>query len=166
MITSRVAFAALSLLAAGAAAAAAYDANGVTLGGSEAQVKKAFPSVLCKPLEWASRAADRRCDDAKILFGGVPARITFYLKKDRVQAFDVRYESKDTERLVQFLKPRYGAPTTEIRQKAESRRGGDLVKLEWKKGDEQALLVSQSEERRASLTVWRGNFEEEIYRVR
>ena len=64
------------------------------------------------------------------------------------------------------LKPRYGLPTAEVREKADGRRGGDLVKLEWKKGDEQALLVSQTEQRRASLTVWRGNFEEEIYRVR
>jgi hypothetical protein len=28
------------------------------------------------------------------------------------------------------------------------------------------LLTSQSEKRRASLTVWRGDFEDEIYRVR
>jgi len=162
--SSKVAFAVL--LALPTLAAAAYDANEIVLGATEKAVTAKFPSAHCKALEWESLAADRRCDDAKILFGGVPARITFYLKKDRVQAFDVRYESKDAERLVQFLKPRYGAPTTEIRQKAEGRRGGDLVKLEWKKGDEQALLVSQSEERRASLTVWRGNFEEEIYRVR
>jgi hypothetical protein len=148
------------------AAWAAYDANEIVLGATEKAVAAKFPSAHCKALEWTSAAADRRCDDAKILFGGVQARITFYLKQDRVQAFDVRYESKDTERLVQFLKPRYGAPTAEVREKADGRRGGDLVKLEWKKGDEQALLVSQTEQRRASLTVWRGNFEEEIYRVR
>ena len=145
---------------------AAYDANEIVLGATEKAVVAKYPSAHCKALEWTSLAADRRCDDAKILFGGVQARITFYLKQDRVQAFVVRYESRDTERLVQFLKPRYGKPTTEIREKADTRRGGDLVKLEWKNGEEQALLVSQSEQRRASLTVWRGNFEEEIYRVR
>ncbi|HEV7477995.1 MAG TPA: hypothetical protein VGO02_09700, partial [Burkholderiales bacterium] len=52
---------------------AAYDANGVALGGSEDDVKRKFPSVRCQPLEWKSKAADRRCDDAKIVFaGGVP----------------------------------------------------------------------------------------------
>jgi len=157
---------ALLLLLVSLPAWAAYDADEIVLGATEKAVTAKFPSAHCKALEWTSLAADRRCDDAKILFGGVPARITFYLKKDRVQAFDVRYESRDTEKLVQFLKPRYGAPVTEIRQKAAERKGGDLVKLEWKKGDEQALLVSQTEQRRASLTVWRGNFEEEIYRVR
>jgi len=157
---------ALLLLLVSLPAWAAYDANEIVLGATEKAVAAKFPSAHCKALEWTSVAADRRCDDAKILFGGVQARITFYLKQDRVQAFDVRYESKDTERLVQFLKPRYGAPVTEIRQKAAERKGGDLVKLEWKKGDEQALLVSQTEQRRASLTVWRGDFEEEIYRVR
>lgn len=157
---------ALLLLLASLPAWAAYDANEIVLGATEKALTAAFPSARCKALEWASLAADRRCDDAKILFGGVAARITFYLKKDRVQAFDIRYESKDTELMVKFLKSRYGAPVTEIRQKAAERKGGDLVKLEWKQGDAQAQLVSQSEQRRASLTVWRGNFEEEIYRVR
>ena len=45
-------------------AAAAYDVNGVRLGGREVDVKKAFPTAHCKPLEWKSNAADRRCDDA------------------------------------------------------------------------------------------------------
>jgi len=157
---------ALLLLLVSLPAWAAYDANEIVLGATEKAVVARYPSAHCKALEWTSLAADRRCDDAKILFGGVQARITFYLKQDRVQAFDVRYESRDTERLVQFLKPRYGKPTNEVREKADTRRGGDLVKLEWKTGEEQALLVSQSEQRRASLTVWRGNFEEEIYRVR
>jgi hypothetical protein len=38
--------------------------------------------------------------------------------------------------------------------------------VEWKKGEERAVLTSQGQKSRASLTVWRGDFEEEIYRVR
>jgi hypothetical protein len=145
---------------------AAYDANEIVLGATEKAVVAKFPSAHCKALEWASLAADRRCDDAKIVFGGVPARITFYLKKGEVQAFDVRLDSRDAERLAAYLKQRYGAPKSEVREKAEARRGGELFKLQWEKGEERALFVSQSEKRRASLSVSRGNFDDEIYRVR
>ena len=145
---------------------AAYDANEIVLGATEKAITAKFPSAHCKKLEWESLAADRRCDDAKILFGGAQARITFYLKQDRVQAFDVRFDHRDTERMAAFLKSRYGTPASEVREKRDARSGGDLVKLQWKKGDEHALLTSQSERRRASLSVWRGDFETEIYRVR
>ena len=147
------------------AAQAAYDANGIALGASEKAVTAQFPSAHCIPLQWTSQAADRRCDDSKVVFGGVLSRITFYLKHDRVQAFDLRFESRDTERLVSFLKSRYGAPATETRDK-ETKRGADLTKLLWENGGERAVLVSQGDKRRASLTVSRGAFEEEIYRVR
>ena len=76
----------------------AYDVNGVSIGGSETELKKAFPSALCKPLEWASPAADRRCDDSKISIGGIESRITFYLKKNAIEAFDVRFDMKDLDR--------------------------------------------------------------------
>jgi hypothetical protein len=153
------------LLLIASAAHAAYDANGIALGASEKAVTTQFPSAFCKPLQWTSQAADRRCDDSKIVLGGVMSRVTFYLKEDRVQAFDVRFESRDTERLVSFLKRRYGEPTTETRDK-DTKRAGDLTKLLWENGGERAVLVSQSDKRRASLTVSRGAFEEEIYRVR
>jgi hypothetical protein len=96
----------------------------------------------------------------------VNARITFYLRHNQVQAFDVRFESRDTERLVSFLKKRYGAPSAESREKNENRRSGELYKVLWDKGEERAVLTSLSEKRRASLTVSRGDFENEIYRVR
>ena len=76
----------VALLAAAPAASAAFELNGVPLGGNEAQVKKAFPSARCKPLEWSSRVADRSCDDAKVAVGGVAARLTVYLKADSIQA--------------------------------------------------------------------------------
>jgi hypothetical protein len=145
---------------------AAYDANGISLGATEKAVLERFPTAACKPLQWTSRAADRRCDGLKVLIGGVESRITFYLKQDRVQAFDVRFESKDAERLAAFLKKRYGAPTGEKREKLENRGGGELYKLEWDKGGARAVLTSQSEKRRAFFTVSRGDFEDEIYRVR
>lgn len=144
---------------------AAYDANDVALGAAEKSVLKQFPAAHCAPLQWKSKAAERRCDDSKIMLGGVPGRITFYLKRDRVEAFDVRFDAKDAERMASFLKTRYGAPANETRANLAA-RGGALYKVEWKKGEERAVLTSQTEKRRASLTVWRGDFEEEIYRVR
>jgi hypothetical protein len=155
------------LFAAAAQASASYDANGIALGATEKAINERFPSAHCKPLEWASRAADRRCDDGRVKFAGVNARITFYLKDDRVQAFDVRFDGKDAEEVARFLKSRYGAPTSETREQVE-RRGPlrELYKLSWEKADERAILTAQQEKRRASLTVSRGDFEDEIYRVR
>ena len=167
MIMNRVVFAAIALAAAGDAQAA-YDVNGVGLGGTEAQVKKAFPSALCKALEWTSRAADRRCDDSKISFGGTEARITFYLKKDVVQAIDVRFDTKDLDRVSAFVKSRYGKPLAESKQAIErdGKPGREVYKARWEKGADSAVLVSQLEKKRSTLTVAHGAFEEEIYRVR
>lgn len=151
------------LLYAGAAQAG-YDANEVALGASEKAVLKQFPTAHCAALQWKSKAAERRCDDSKIVLGGVPGRITFYLKGDRVEAFDVRFDTKDADRMAAFLKKRYGAPAEETRANPEAR--GPVYKVEWKKGEERAVLTSQSQKSRASLTVWRGDFEDEIYRVR
>ncbi len=47
----RAAFA-LMLFAPALAFAAALDANGVKLGDSEGAIKKAFPGIHCKALEW------------------------------------------------------------------------------------------------------------------
>jgi len=152
-----------------AGAAAAYDANGVALGATENAVRKQFPTAHCQPLQWTSRAADRRCDDAKVVIGGVESRITFFLKQDQVQAFDVRFQPKDAERLATFLKKRYGTPSGETRDKLETgdkRGAGELYKIAWQKGPERAVLTAQTEKRRAFFTVSRGDFEEEIYRVR
>jgi len=155
------------LLLAALPASAAYDANGVVLGATERDIARQFPSSHCKPLQWNSSAADRRCDDAKVSFGGASARVTFYLKDDRVQAFDVRFETKEVERVSAFLKSRYGAPAEETRAKFDARgRAREIVKLRWEKGDERAVLTAQMEKRRAALTVSRGDFEDEIYRIR
>ncbi|HEY6821733.1 MAG TPA: hypothetical protein VI321_06915 [Burkholderiales bacterium] len=141
--------------------------NGVGLGAGEAQIKKAFPSALCKALEWASRAADRRCDDSKISFGGAEARITFYLKKDVVQAFDLVFDTKDIDKVAAFVKSRYGKPLAEAREKIErqGKEPREVYKVRWEQGKDSAVLVSQVEKKRSQLTVARGNFEEEIYRV-
>jgi hypothetical protein len=145
-----------------------YDANGVALGAPEVEVRKAFPSARCRALEWKSQAAERRCDDAKIVFGGAEARITVYLKADRVRAFDVRFDERDLERVAGFLKARYGKPLAETREKIE-RRGGEareIFKIRWERGEERALLTSQQKRKRVDLNVWQGNFDEEIYRIR
>lgn len=148
--------------------ALAYDANGVALGAPEKSVLARFPSAYCQPLQWKSRAADRRCDDAKISFGGVDARITFYLKRDQVEAFDVGFNTKDAERVATFLKSRYGQPSAETRDKIENPGSAahEIYKVRWDKGAEHAVLTALMEKRRATLSVSRGNFEEEIYRIR
>ena len=157
-----------SLLAA-APVSAAYDANGVALGASEEAIRKGFPGAHCKALEWTSRAADRRCDEAKAVVGGVNGRITFYLRQGKVQAFDLRFDGKDAPRMAQFLKTRYGTPSAEDRGEVQAPRGKpprEIYKVRWEKGGERAVMTSAAERRRASLTVSRGDFDEEIYRVR
>jgi len=148
------------------AAHAAFDANGVLLGAPEAEVKRKFPSANCKKLEWESRAADRRCDDSRISFGGVEARITFYLRRDKVEAFDVRFDSRDLERFVAAVKRRYGAPASEQRDTLGDKKPRQVYKALWEGRGERAALVAQLDKRRGSLLVTRGNFEEEIYKVR
>lgn len=164
----RIEIALLLLLA--CAPAFAYDANGVALGGSEEDVKRKFPSARCQALEWKSKAADRRCDDAKIAFaGGVQARVTFYLNRNSIQAFDVRFDTREVERVVGFLKKAYGAPTAETRDTLESKDKKSsrvLYKVRWEKGKDYAVLFSEKDKGRSSLLASRGDFEEEIYRVR
>jgi len=166
-VTVRGFFLAAVLFLAAWPAGAAYDANGVALGASENDIKKRFPSAYCKALEWASRAADRRCDDAKISFGGVEGRITFYLRKDAVQAFDVRFDTKDLDRVVSQLKLRYGKPLSEVRDVVGPEgKARELYKALWESGADRAALTAQLDKKRSTLIVSRGSFDQEIYRVR
>ena len=146
----------------------AYDANGVALGGKEIEVKKAFPSVHCKALEWKTDAADRRCDDARISFGGVEARITFYLKAGAIRAYDLRFDIKDLERMTALLKSRWGAPLAEATETIARRDKEDrkVFKMRWEKGADRALLTAQLEKKRVNVEVSRGNFSDEVYRVK
>src|SRR5438034_3546864 len=89
-------------------ALAAYDVNEVALGASEKEIKQHFPHVNCRPLEWPTRAADRRCDDSRVEFGGVDASVTFYLKRDAVEGFDVRFDQRALQPVMEFLRRRYG----------------------------------------------------------
>ena len=162
--------AALLLLFSGHVFAAGYDANGVALGGNEDDIKRKFPSARCQALEWKSKAADRRCDDAKIVFaGGVQARVTFYLSRNAIQAFDVRFDTRDIDRVTDFLKKQYGAPKAETRDSIESKDKKStrvLYKVRWEKGKDYAVLFSEKDKSRSSLLASRGDFEEEIYKVR
>jgi len=149
-------------------ASAVLDVRNVVLGAKESDVKRQFPSARCKALEWQSKAADRRCDDSRASFGGVEVQVTFYLKKDAVEAFDVRFDTRELERFVAFLKSRYGAPQSEQKDSYE-RKGKDarqVYKALWESGKDRAVLTAQLEKRRASMLVSRGDFDEEIYRVR
>ncbi len=145
-----------------------YDANGVALGATEADVRKAFPSARCRALEWKSQAAQRRCDDARIVFGGAQASITVYLKADKAQAFDVRFDERDLERVTVFLKSRYGKPLAETRERIQRRNAEprEIFKVRWEQGGQRALLTSQAKRKRVDLNVWLGNFDEEIYRIK
>ncbi len=148
--------------------AAAYDIKGIALGAPEKEIRRLFPSAHCKALEWTSPAADRRCDDARVAFGGVEVRVTFYLKKDALEAFDARFNPRDVDGLLAFLKSSYGAPQTEGRESFEQkgRKPRQIHKVLWERAGERALLTAQIDKRVGSLLVWRGDFEEEIYRVR
>ena len=149
-------------------AQAALDIKDIAIGAKEQDVKRQLPSANCKPLQWESKAADRRCDDSRVAFGGVEVQVTFYLKKDVVEAFDVRFNTRELDRFVSFLKSRYGKPETETREtiagKGEKPR--EVYKALWQNGKQRAVLTAQLEKRRATMLVSRGNFEEEIYRVR
>lgn len=149
-------------------AEAAYDVKGIQLGAPEREIKRALPSANCKALEWQSKAAERRCDDSRVAFGGVEVQVTLYLKKDAVEAFDLRFDTKELERFVAFLKSRYGAPQTETRDTYErkGKSSRQVYKALWENGGQRAVLTAQLEKRRASLLVSRGDFDEEIYRVR
>ena len=147
-------------------AGAAFDINEVTLGSSEADLKRRFPSANCKKLEWESRAADRRCDDSRINFGGVESRVTFYLRKDKVEAFDVRFDSRELDRVIAHAKQRYGKPASEQRDTLGDKKPRQVYKALWEGKNERAALVSRSDERRGSILLSRGSFEEEIYKVR
>lgn len=165
----RIAFFLLAVaFAAPALAQKPFAANGVPLGGSEADLKKRFPAAHCKPLEWKTEAAERRCDDARIAMGGIEAKITFYLKSDAIQAFDVRFDSKDADKFVADLKAVFGPPKSEVRD-VISRKGRDdreVYKVLWESGRDRAVLTALKEKKRAQLEVSRGNFAEEVYRVR
>jgi hypothetical protein len=147
---------------------AAFEANGVALGAPESDIRERFPSAHCKALEWSSLAADRRCDDSRASIGGVKARITFYLRKDAVEAFDVRFDTGDVQRFVEALKKSFGKPASEGRQKVErdGKPAREFYRVQWKQGSAQATLRAETGKRRGTLLVYRGNFEEEIYRVR
>jgi hypothetical protein len=153
---------ALLALAGGVAAsgvAAAAGIDGLSLGASERAVTQRLPNAHCQPLQWDSRAADRRCDDSRAMLGGLEVRITVYLKADAVEAFDVRFDSREAARVEKLATEHFGAkPLSKDQEKART--------LHWLGGGERGLLSTQPGQRRASLLVWRGAFYDEIYRVR
>jgi hypothetical protein len=156
-----------------ASSALAYDVNGVKLGGREIEVKSAFPSVHCKQLEWRTEAADRRCDDARIALGGAggpEARVTFYLKAGVIRAIDLRFDTRDLEKVKAILKTRWGAPLAEatetIGARSKDQKDRKVHKMRWERGEDRAILSAQLEKKRASIEVARGNFFDEVYRVK
>lgn len=141
------------------AAFAGSAIDGLALGASEAAVRQRLPNAHCQPLQWESRAADRRCDDSRAMLGGVEVRITVYLKRDAVEALDVRFDSRDEPRIEKLATEHFAA-------KPVARENEKTHTLHWRANGERGLLATQPGERRASLLVWRGDFYDEIYRVR
>jgi hypothetical protein len=168
MTPLRLFFAVLLLFYAGLARAAGFNINGMALGDAEAAVIEAFPSARCKPLEWKSDAADRRCDDGKIVVAGTPAKITVYLKRDSIQGFDLRFDVKDQDRLAGHFKGQWGKPVSEGRNKIyrDGKELRQVYKVAWQQGQDRAVLTSLSTGKRASLSAARGSFEEELYRLK
>lgn len=156
-----------ALAVAGPAAAAEYGVHGVALGMTEARVKETFPSAHCRALEWQSRAADRRCDDARISVAGVDASVTVYLRRDAVQAIDLRFNTRDLERILAHFKARYGSPQSEGPETIVrgDRPPREVFMARWEEGSDRALLTSQPQRKRSTINVWRGDFAEEIYRT-
>ena len=158
MRPERLAFLALAALLAHGAGAAA-DIDGLALGASERAVKQRLPNAHCQPLQWESRAAERRCDDSRATLAGMEVRITLYLKADAVEGFDVRFDSRETARIEKLASEHFGAaPVARDAEKVHT--------LQWRANGERGLLSTQAGQRRASLLVWRGAFYDEIYRVR
>lgn len=158
----------LILLLAPAVALGAFDANGVKLGDNEAAVKKVFPGIRCKPLEWKSDAADRRCDDARVALDGVPGKITVFLRGGEIQAYELRFDVKDLDRIKLALRARWGEPAAEAVETIARRDGDDrkVFKMRWEKGADRAVFTAQLDKKRVGLEVSRGTFPDEIYRVR
>jgi hypothetical protein len=148
--------------------AQAFDLNGIALGAREADIKRGLPSAYCRPIDWNSPAADRRCDDAKVIVGGVVVKAALYLKADALQAFELRFDVNNREKVLAHLKARWGAPLSEATETFVRRKGGErrVLKVRWVKGAEQAMLTAELDRPRASISAWRGDFREEIYRVR
>ena len=156
------------LLCLAALPAFGYDLNGVKLGGKELDVKKAYPSAHCKALEWRTDAASRRCDDPRVALGGVFARITVFLKADAIQGYELRFDTKDLERVKAALVARWGAPLAEATEVISKKDKEDrkVFKMRWEKGADLAILTAQLDKKRGGVDVSRGNFATEIYRVR
>ena len=148
--------------------ALAYDIKGMRIGGKEIDVKKVMPSAHCKPLEWKSEAADRRCDDAKLSLGGAEARITVFLKADSIQAFSLSFDVKELDRVKAYLRGQWGAPLAEVTETIARKDKPDrkVFRMRWEQDAEYAVIVGQLEKKRATLDISRGGFAEEIYRIR
>jgi hypothetical protein len=67
-----------------------------------------------------------------------------------------------------LLKKRYGEPQSETKEafEREGKAGTQTYKALWETGKDRAVLVVPLEKKRGQLTVSRGDWEEEIYKVR
>lgn len=159
----------VALLAAWSSVSAyAFDVNGIALGASEADIREMFPSAYCKSLEWPSRAADRRCDDAQLRFVETDMRVSFYLRGNTVQGYGLRFAANERPRVVAALKSLWGPPEAEVKEliQRNGKANREVYKVTWAKDGDRAVLLWRPDRKRCWLNVSRGDFAEEIYRVR
>ena len=78
------------------------------------------------------------------------------------------FQVDDLERVTAVLKKRYGAPLSETKEaiQREGKPGAEIYKALWETGKDRAVLVVPLEKKRGQLTVSRGDWEDEIYKVR
>ena len=99
---------------------------------------------------------------------GTESRITYYVKAGTIVAFDLRFDGKDTPRVLNGLRGDWGPPKSEskdvIAKKGKEDR--EVHKILWESGRDRALLTSMQDKKRAQLEVSRGGFADEVYRVR
>jgi hypothetical protein len=95
-------------------------------------------------------------------------RVTFFLRDDVVQGYDLRFAASERPRVAEVLKSRWGPPAAEA--KALIQRKGkpdqEVYKVTWAKDRDQAVLLWRPGRKQCWLTVSRGDFAEEVYRMR
>ena len=99
---------------------------------------------------------------------GIESRITYYLKAGSIVAFDVRFDSKDTPKMVGGFRGDWGAPKSETKDiiSKKGKEDREVTKVLWENGRDRAVLTSMLDKKRAQLEVSRGGFADEVYRVR
>ncbi len=111
--------------------------EGITIGASEAEVKKKLPSVRC--MDRKATFSGRVCYDAASSFAGVPANVAVGLEDGSVRQVMVRFSSKSFSKVAFALVEQYGMATSEIGNLSPRKKAGVILENEtrtWIRGDQ------------------------------